>query len=146
MRQETLLFTTEIFRQDRSLLDFLDANALEIRTKDNNIVTLDISVPYRIVPRRPGDLACFCADPALAELASTQRGGELPVLRSTEGATLAQARQAGCYPLMPYSNRLGQRRFRWLGKDYTIYSLIDGQVKFEPYAKGRRKKVSVYAS
>lgn len=31
-----------------------------------------------------------------------------------------------------------------LGKDYTIYSLIDGQVKFEPYAKGRRKKVSVY--
>jgi len=32
-----------------------------------------------------------------------------------------------------------------LGKDYTIYSLIDGQVKFEPYAKGRRKKVSVYS-
>ncbi|HET7736971.1 MAG TPA: 50S ribosomal protein L27 [Tepidiformaceae bacterium] len=32
-----------------------------------------------------------------------------------------------------------------LGKDYTIYALIDGQVKFEPYAKGRRKKVSVYA-
>lgn len=31
-----------------------------------------------------------------------------------------------------------------LGKDYTIYALIDGQVKFEPYAKGRRKKVSVY--
>ncbi len=33
-----------------------------------------------------------------------------------------------------------------LGKDYTIYSLIDGQVKFEPYAKGRRKKISVYAA
>lgn len=33
-----------------------------------------------------------------------------------------------------------------LGKDYTIYALIDGQVKFEPYAKGRRKKVSVYAA
>ncbi len=31
-----------------------------------------------------------------------------------------------------------------LGRDYTIFSLIDGQVKFEPYAKGRRKKVSVY--
>lgn len=31
-------------------LDFLDHNALEIRTKDNNIVTLDISVPYRITP------------------------------------------------------------------------------------------------
>lgn len=33
-----------------------------------------------------------------------------------------------------------------LGRDYTIYSLIDGQVKFEPFAKGRRKKISVYAA
>ncbi len=33
-----------------------------------------------------------------------------------------------------------------LGKDYTIYSLIDGQVKFEPFAKNRRKKISVYAA
>lgn len=32
-----------------------------------------------------------------------------------------------------------------LGRDYTIVSLIEGRVKFEPYAKGRRKKVSVYA-
>ena len=32
-----------------------------------------------------------------------------------------------------------------LGRDYTIYSLVDGKVKFEPYAKGRRKQVSVYA-
>jgi large subunit ribosomal protein L27 len=32
-----------------------------------------------------------------------------------------------------------------LGRDYTIYSLIRGKVKFEPYAKPRRKKVSVYA-
>ena len=33
-----------------------------------------------------------------------------------------------------------------LGKDFTIFSLIDGQVKFETYAKGRRKKISVYAA
>ncbi len=33
-----------------------------------------------------------------------------------------------------------------LGRDYTIFALIDGQVKFEPYAKGRRKQVSVYAA
>ena len=32
-----------------------------------------------------------------------------------------------------------------LGRDYTIYALIDGQVKFEPFAKNSRKKVSVYA-
>ncbi|GEM_PF-727575 len=31
-------------------LGFLKQDALEIRTKDNNIVTLDISVPYRIKP------------------------------------------------------------------------------------------------
>lgn len=33
-----------------------------------------------------------------------------------------------------------------LGRDYTIYSLIEGKVKFEPYAKGRRKQVSVYSA
>jgi large subunit ribosomal protein L27 len=32
-----------------------------------------------------------------------------------------------------------------LGRDYTIYSLIAGKVKFEPYAKGGRKQVSVYS-
>jgi large subunit ribosomal protein L27 len=31
-----------------------------------------------------------------------------------------------------------------LGKDYTIYALIDGKVKFEP-ARNDRRKVSVYA-
>jgi large subunit ribosomal protein L27 len=31
-----------------------------------------------------------------------------------------------------------------LGKDYTIYSLIDGKVAFEPFRNDRRK-VSVYA-
>ncbi len=32
-----------------------------------------------------------------------------------------------------------------LGRDYTIFSLIEGRVKFSPYAKGRRKQVSVLA-
>ena len=32
-----------------------------------------------------------------------------------------------------------------VGKDYTLYALIDGAVKFEPASKYRRK-VSVYAS
>jgi len=31
-----------------------------------------------------------------------------------------------------------------LGKDYTIYALIDGKVKFEP-CRDNRRKVSVYA-
>lgn len=33
-----------------------------------------------------------------------------------------------------------------LGRDYTIYSLIEGQVKFEPFNKYGRRKVSVYAA
>ena len=33
-----------------------------------------------------------------------------------------------------------------LGRDFTIFALIEGQVKFEPYAKGRRKQVSVYTA
>ena len=32
-----------------------------------------------------------------------------------------------------------------LGRDFTIYSRIEGRVKFEAYAKPRRKQVSVYA-
>lgn len=32
-----------------------------------------------------------------------------------------------------------------LGKDYTIFSLIDGNVKFET-KKGGKKKISVYAA
>lgn len=30
-----------------------------------------------------------------------------------------------------------------VGRDHTLYALLDGAVKFEHYAKGRRKKVSV---
>jgi aldose 1-epimerase len=46
--------------------------------------------------------------------------GELPVLRSVDGEALAHARDSASYPLLPYSNRLGYRRFHWLGKDYTV--------------------------
>ncbi len=45
--------------------------------------------------------------------------GETPVLRSTEPAALAQPRTSASYPLVPYSNRIGYRRFAWMGKDYT---------------------------
>ena len=32
-----------------------------------------------------------------------------------------------------------------VGRDHTLYALAQGAVKFEPHAKGRRKKVSIYA-
>jgi aldose 1-epimerase len=43
---------------------------------------------------------------------------DLPVLRSSEPAALATSRAGGCYPLVPYSNRLGYRRFRWKGQEH----------------------------
>lgn len=49
----------------------------------------------------------------------------LPVLRSGEPGALGASRQAGCYPLVPYSNRLGYRRFRWLGQDHTTAANFD---------------------
>src|SRR4051812_41625780 len=51
--------------------------------------------------------------------------GELPVLRSGDPGGLDSARLSGCYPLAPYSNRLGYRRFRWLGSDYTTAPNFD---------------------
>jgi len=45
--------------------------------------------------------------------------GSLPVLRSVEPGELAGPRQSGCFPLVPYSNRLGYRRFRWQGREHT---------------------------
>ena len=51
--------------------------------------------------------------------------GEQPVLRSTEAADLTSSRLAGCFPLAPYSNRLGYRRFRWLGQDHTTAPNFD---------------------
>lgn len=51
--------------------------------------------------------------------------GEVAVLRSTEPAGLPGARQSACYPLVPYSNRLGYRRFRWQGQDYSTQPNFD---------------------
>jgi aldose 1-epimerase len=47
------------------------------------------------------------------------------VLRSTEAPALASSRLSGCYPLAPYSNRLGFRRFRWLGQEHTTQPNFD---------------------
>lgn len=51
--------------------------------------------------------------------------GDLAVLRSTEPADLASSRLSGSYPLAPYSNRLGFRRFRWMGQDHTTQPNFD---------------------
>ena len=45
--------------------------------------------------------------------------GDVPVLVSTEPAALVSAWPSGGFVLAPYSNRLGHRRFRWLGQAHT---------------------------
>ncbi len=52
--------------------------------------------------------------------------GATPLMRSTPSGALAVARQSACYPLVPYSNRLGYQRFRWKGKDYRTAPNFDG--------------------
>jgi aldose 1-epimerase len=52
--------------------------------------------------------------------------GELPVLRSAEPGSVSGPRASGGFPMVPYSNRLGYRRFRWLGAEYTTAANFDG--------------------
>jgi aldose 1-epimerase len=51
--------------------------------------------------------------------------GDLAAMRSTEPAELTGARLSASYPMAPYSNRLGYRRFRWLGHDHTTQPNFD---------------------
>ena len=51
--------------------------------------------------------------------------GETPILRSAEPAALTGARPSACYPLLPYSNRLAYRKFRWKGRDHTTQPNFD---------------------
>jgi aldose 1-epimerase len=47
------------------------------------------------------------------------------ILRSTEPAALAASRASACYPLLPYSNRLAYRKFRWKGQEHTTQPNFD---------------------
>jgi aldose 1-epimerase len=46
-------------------------------------------------------------------------------MRSTAPEALATSRAAASYPLVPYSNRIGYRRFRWHGQDHQTAANFD---------------------
>jgi aldose 1-epimerase len=46
--------------------------------------------------------------------------GGVPILRSTGAGQLASARQAGSYPLVPFSNRIGQASLQWRGTQHPL--------------------------
>ncbi|HVE51833.1 MAG TPA: aldose 1-epimerase [Ramlibacter sp.] len=43
-----------------------------------------------------------------------------PVLRSTPAAELANARLSGCYPLVPFSNRIAHAKLVWQGTQHPL--------------------------
>jgi len=71
-----------------------------------------------------GDLRLALRPDLGGAIAGLWKGGR-PLLRSTEPEALTASRESGCYPLAPYSNRLGYRRFRWQGQEYTTQPNFD---------------------
>ncbi len=52
---------------------------------------------------------------------------------------------AGTIILRQRGTRVHPGRNVGVGRDHTLFALEPGAVKFEPFAKGRRKKVSIVA-
>ena len=77
-----------------------------------------------IIEIRAGDLRLALRADLGGAIAGLWLGDE-PVLRSTEAAALESSRLSGCFPLAPYSNRLGYRRFRWQGVEHTTAPNFD---------------------
>ncbi len=55
-----------------------------------------------------------------------------------------QAVLAGTIIIRQRGTRVHAGRNVGVGRDHTLFALASGAVKFEHYAKGRRKQVSVY--
>jgi aldose 1-epimerase len=68
---------------------------------------------------RSGPLACHI-EPRLGGCIAGLWSGDLPVLRSTPAAQLTTARDAGSYPLVPFSNRIGQANLQWQGTQHPL--------------------------
>jgi aldose 1-epimerase len=73
-----------------------------------------------MVELRAGALRCEIAPGLGGSIAGLWFGDE-PVLRSTPADALTSSRLAGCYPLVPFSNRVAQAKIEWQG---TLYPLV----------------------
>ena len=74
---------------------------------------------------------------------STRNGRDSPGQRLGVKRYDTEAVRAGSIIVRQRGTRIHPGNNVGLGKDHTIYALVDGTVKFEPAAKGR-KKVSIY--
>ena len=84
-------------------------------------------------------------------MAHKKGGGTSRLGRDSKSKRLGVKRYAGQYVnagtiiVRQRGTRIHPGNNVGVGKDYTLYALIDGVVKFEPTSNNRRK-VSVYAS
>lgn len=72
-----------------------------------------------MIELRAGALRCELVPELGGAIAGLWLGDE-PVLRSTPAAQLASARLAGCYPLVPFSNRIGHATLVWQGTQHPL--------------------------
>lgn len=72
-----------------------------------------------MVQLQAGPLVCELEPRLGGSIAGLWLGG-VPVLRSVAAAQLSSARQAGCYPLVPFSNRIGQAALQWQGTQHPL--------------------------
>lgn len=77
-------------------------------------------MPPTVISLRAGELRCDIR-PEQGGCISGLWLGDLPVLRSTAtGAELDSVRNAGSYPLVPFSNRIAHARLKWNGTDHPL--------------------------
>jgi aldose 1-epimerase len=74
-----------------------------------------------MVTLRSGELVCDI-EPSLGGCIAGLRLGGVPVLRCAPQGGLTSARQAGSYPLVPFSNRIGQATLHWQGTHHPLVS------------------------
>ena len=65
------------------------------------------------------DMVCELRPDLGGSIAGLWLGG-VPVLRSTPGAQLHSVRASGCYPLVPFSNRIAQVKLVWNGTSHPL--------------------------
>lgn len=68
---------------------------------------------------REGAMRCTLA-PAIGGCIAALSFDGIPVLRATDAASIASARRAASYPLVPWSNRLGEAAFDWEGRTLAL--------------------------
>ncbi|PQA77139.1 aldose 1-epimerase [Rhodoferax sp. TS-BS-61-7] len=78
---------------------------------------------------RHGDLLCDIKPELGGSIAGLWLGTD-PVLSSVPGAQMQAVRQSGSYPLVPFSNRIGQAQLQWAGTSHPLVRNFDP----EPHA------------